>query len=145
MAELKTQQTPASVADVIAAVEPPIRREDAVLLDKLFRKATGQQPAMWGSSIIGYGRYHYRYDSGHEGDMCRAGFSPRKAKHSLYVLAASDDPADIARQDELLARLGKHSRGKGCLYITRLKDVNTGVLEDLICHCWDVMGRLWPE
>lgn len=133
------------MAGFIAAVEPQVRREDAILLDQLFRKVTGQPPAMWGPSIIGYGRYHYRYGSGHEGDMCRTGFSPRKAKQSLYVLAASDDPADIARQDELLTRLGKHARGKGCLYVTRLADVDLAVLEELIGDCWDTMNRLWPD
>ncbi len=145
MAELKTQANAASAAEMLALVEPPVRREDAQRLDQLFRKVTGHDPVMWGSSIIGYGHYRYQYDSGHGGEMCRVGFSPRKAKHSLYVLALSDDPAELATQDDLLARLGKHARGKGCLYVTRLADVDMAVLEELIRHCWNCMNRLWPD
>ena len=93
MAEAKTVPTEASVAAFIAAAEPPAKREDGKVLDALFRKVTGVAPTMWGPSIVGYGSYHYRYASGHEGDCCRGGFSPRKAKHSLYVMSCGDEPA----------------------------------------------------
>src|SRR5262245_35167997 len=112
MAETKTKPTRVLVGEFLDAVEPASKREDGRVLDALFRKVTGADPAMWGPTIVGYGTYHYRYDSGHEGDMCRAGFSPRKAKHSLYISCTCDgeeDPAFTA----LLARLGKHSRGNG--------------------------------
>lgn len=86
MAENKTKPTPVSVEAFIDGVEHAGKREDAWVLDALFRRVTGQQPTMWGPTIIGYGHYRYRYDSGHEGEICRVGFSPRKARHSLYLL-----------------------------------------------------------
>ena len=96
MAEVKTKPTLVRAEDFIAAVEPVSKREDGKVLDALFRKVTGVEPRMWGPTIVGYGRYHYRYASGHEGDMCRTGFSPRKAKHSLYISCfcnGEEDPA----------------------------------------------------
>ena len=89
------------------------------------RRVTGEPAKMWGPSIIGFGQYHYRYDSGHEGDMCLIGFSPRKANLVLYVLPGFEGQADM------LARLGKHKHGKGCLYINKLADVDLAVLEEL--------------
>ena len=145
MAETRTKPTMVSVAAFIAAVEPPARRADALGLDALFRKVTGEAPAMWGPTIIGYGRYHYRYASGHEGDMCRVGFSPRKAKHSLYVACTCDGPegAEVAA---LLARLGKHARGSGgCLYVTKLADIDLDVLEEMIALGWRRSWEQWPD
>ena len=91
MAQNKTKPTKVSVEQFIDSVEPASRREDAKVLDALFRRVTGEEPTMWGPSMIGYGSYHYKYDSGREGDMLRAGFSPRKAKHSLYLMGGYVD------------------------------------------------------
>ena len=144
MAEIKTKPTEVSVEAFIEAVEHPGKREDAKVLDALFRKVTGEPAAMWGPSIIGYGNYHYRYDSGHEGDMCRVGFSPRKAKHSLYIACTCDGP-EGAQIEALLARLGKHSRGNGgCLYVNKLADIDLGVLEEMIALGWKTSFENWP-
>ena len=142
MAETKTKPTKVTVEDYIAAVEHPGKREDARVLDAMFRKVTGQPAVMWGPSIIGYGSYHYKYDSGHQGDMCREGFSPRSARHSLYLLGCGGKDAEM---EALLAKLGKHSRGKGCLYINRLSDVDLGVLEQMIHLGWKRSFEAWPE
>ena len=135
MVEAKTVPTEASVAAFIDAAEPPAKREDGKVLDAVFRKVTGAAPTMWGPSIVGYGSYHYRYASGHEGDCCRVGFSPRKAKHSLYVMSCGDE-RDEAAFAPLLERLGKHSRGKACLYVNKLADIDLGVLEEMIALGW---------
>ena len=141
MAETKTRPTQVSVEDFIAAVEPASKRADAPVLDALFRKVTGEAPRMWGPSIIGYGQYHYRYESGHEGDMCRAGFSPRKAKHSLYILGCGGEDEEM---EALLARLGKHSRGAGCLYVNKLADIDLGGLEEMIALGWKSSFERYP-
>ena len=142
MAETKTRPTQVSVEDFIAAVEPASKREDGAVLDALFRKVTGMTPAMWGPTIVGYGQYHYRYESGHEGDMCRAGFSPRKAKHSLYLLdCGGQDP----EMEALIARLGKHSRSVACLYVNKLADIDLAVLEELAALSWTRSFAQWPE
>jgi hypothetical protein len=143
MAETKTKPTQVSVEDYLAGVEPPAKSTDGQVLDALFRKVTGEEPRMWGPSIVGYGQYHYRYGSGHEGDMCRAGFSPRKAKHSLYLMCGS--PAEEAAFAPLLARLGKHSRGKGCLYVNKLADIDLAVLEEMIALSWQNSFKRYPE
>ena len=144
MAEIKTKPTEVSVEAFIEAVEHPGKREDAKVLDALFRKVTGEPAAMWGPSIIGYGSYHYRYDSGHEGKMCRVGFSPRKAKHSLYIACTCDGP-EGAQVEALLDRLGKHSRGNGgCLYVNKLADIDLGVLEEMIALGWKTSFENWP-
>ena len=139
-----TKPENASVAAFIDAVAHPGKRADAAVLDALFRKVTGQEPVMWGPSIIGYGSYHYRYASGHEGDMCRAGFSPRSAKHSLYIMACGDDHEE-AEFAPLLARLGKHSRGKACLYVNKLADIDLGVLEEMVTLGWQRSLERWPD
>src|SRR5204863_278873 len=117
MAELKTKATEVKVADFIAAVPDEVRRADAETVCAMMARLTGEAPRMWGPSIIGFGRYAYRYDSGRTGEMCRIGFSPRKAELVLYVLDGNAD------QSEVLGRLGRHRTGKGCLYIRRLADV----------------------
>ena len=145
MAETKTKPTHVSVEDFIAAVEPASKREDGAVLDALFRKVTGMTPEMWGPTIVGYGRYHYRYESGHEGDMCRAGFSPRKAKHSLYISCSCNGAEDPAFT-ELLGRLGKHSRGDGgCLYVNKLADIDLAVLEEMIALGWKNSFECYPD
>ena len=121
----KTKAEDASVTDFIAAVEHPGKRADAEVLDALFRRVTGQAARMWGPTIIGYGQYHYRYDSGREGDMCRVGFSPRKQNLTLYL-------EGIATFDDLLGKLGKHSTGKVCLYVKRLSDIDMATLREIV-------------
>lgn len=136
MTEAKTQPTEVDPTDFIDTVEPERKREEARVLDDLFRRVTGERPRMWGPSIIGYGHYHYRYASGREGDMCRQGFSPRKARHSLYILRCGE-PSEEAAFAPLLARLGKHSRGAACLYVNKLADIDLAVLEEMIALGWE--------
>lgn len=144
MAEAKTKITDITVAEFLDKVEPPAKREDGRVLEALFRKVTGVEPKMWGPSIIGYGSYDYTYDSGHSGTSLRTGFSPRKAKHSLYLHGGLFTAPDRARRAELLGRLGKHSQGKGCVYVNKLADIDLEVLEELIRHGWDSMARAYP-
>ncbi|QYU69970.1 DUF1801 domain-containing protein [Leptolyngbya sp. 15MV] len=144
MAELKTQWTGVDPAGFLDAVEPAAKREDGLVLDAMFRRATGEEPRMWGPTIIGYGQYHYRYASGHEGDAPRSGFSPRKAKHSLYVMDCGDEGEEAAFAP-LLARLGKHSRGKACLYVNKLADIDLAVLEEMIALGWKRSFERWPD
>jgi hypothetical protein len=126
MAENKTKATDASVTDYLAAIDDEARRKDCEALAGLMAKATKQAPVMWGASIVGFGRYHYKYDSGREGDSCVVGFSSRKGDISVYGLRAADGA------EELLSKLGKHKAGKGCLYIKRLSDVDLKILEKLV-------------
>lgn len=126
----KTQANRASPDDFLAMVEPPERRDDATVLIDLFARISGAPPVMWGPSIIGFDRYHYRYDSGREGDMPRIAFSPRKAELVLYVGAGNDNIA------ALLPRVGKHRTGKGCLYIKRLADVDLDAVEVVVQQAW---------
>jgi hypothetical protein len=132
MAEVKTRKTAASVDDFIAAVTNETRREDARTVLKLMQKVTGKKPKMWGGSIVGFDEYHYRYETGHEGDICMIGFSPRASALTLYTLA------DFAERDALLKQLGKHKTGKGCLYINKLADVDLKVLETIVrtAYAW---------
>ena len=145
MAETKTKPTEITAESFIDTVDHPRKREDAKVLDALFRKVTGVAPTMWGPSIVGYGSYHYRYASGHEGDCCRVGFSPRKAKHSLYVSCNCDGAEDPAFT-ELVGRMGKHSRGNGgCLYVNKLADIDLAVLEQMIEMGWKRSFENWPQ
>jgi hypothetical protein len=126
MPENKTKPTELSVSTFIDALPDETRRSDAKLLVKLMQNATGEKPKMWGPSIIGFGSCHYQYDSGRQGDMPLIGFSPRKAATVLYSVIGFTDA------DSLLAKLGKHTTGKGCLYIKKLQDVDQKVLESLL-------------
>jgi hypothetical protein len=126
MAESKTKPTKVSVTAFIDALADKTRRADAKALVKLMQRATGEEPKMWGPSIIGFGNYHYAYESGREGTMPLACFSPRKAATVLYCLIGFSDSA------ALLPKLGKHTTGKGCLYIKKLTDVDPAVLESLV-------------
>lgn len=144
MADNKTQVTKVDPSAFIDAVESDRKREEARILDALFRRVTGEEPKMWGPSIIGYGECHYRYASGREGDMCRQGFSPRKAKHSLYILSCGE-PSEEAAFAPLLARLGKHSRGAACLYVNKLADIDLGVLEEMIVLGWKRSLAKYPD
>ncbi|MEZ5778903.1 MAG: DUF1801 domain-containing protein [Paracoccaceae bacterium] len=133
----KTMPTSVSVADFLASVEPPKRRAEGLRLDSLFREATGFEPQMWGPSIVGYGRYRYRYASGREGESLATGFSPRKAALSIYILPGYADFGEI------LSALGPHRRGKSCLYLDRLDAVDETVLVRLIGAGLDDLGRRW--
>lgn len=125
-AQLKTQKTTANVGDFLATVSDPQQREDAIKIVELMQKITGDKPKMWGPSIIGFGDRTLKYESGRELDWFKIGFSPRKGQLTIYAI--NGNPA----QGELLAKLGKHTTGKGCLYIKRLSDVDEKVLEKII-------------
>ena len=137
--EAKTRPTEASVADFIAGVENPRRRADAETLCALFGEITGEPPAMWGPSIIGFGVYHYRYASGHEGDAPRLGFSPRKAHTVVYILPG------FSNWEAMVARLGKVKTSVACLYINRLDQVDMDALRDLAAASLAEMRERFPD
>ncbi len=126
MAEMKTVQTEASVEDFLNLIENSQKREDCFEIVKMMKQVTKKEPKMWGPSIIGFGSYHYKYESGREGDSPQIGFSPRKQNITLYILSGAD------HENPLLQKLGKHSTSKVCLYIKRLADVDKKVLQELI-------------
>ena len=126
MAEQKTLPNQQSVLDFISKVEPEEKRSDCLQLIGIMQLATGFEPTMWGLSIIGFGSFHYRYESGREGDSFLAGFSPRKQNITIYVTPG------FGEYENLLEKLGKHKIGKGCLYIKRLSDVDEKILTKLI-------------
>ena len=130
MTENQTVETDASVDRFLEGVENAQRRQDGFALLAIMRRATGVEARMWGPAIIGFGKYHYRYDSGREGDMLRVGFSPRKANLALYLTSKD------ATVESLLARLGRHKRGGSCIYLNKLADVDARVLEEMISHSW---------
>ncbi len=138
MAGNKTLPTPADVSAFIDGVADDRQRGDAHILVEMLARVSGEPATMWGSSIIGFGTYHYRYDSGREGDMCRVGFSPRKGKTVLYLVDG------YGQRESQLARLGKHKTGVSCLYIKRLSDVNLGVLEEMIEASLAYMAEKYP-
>lgn len=135
----KTVATPANPEVFIDSVADPIQRADAIAIDAMMARLSGEPAAMWGPSIIGYGRYHYRYDSGREGEACRIGFSPRKGQTVLYLAEGYE------AKDALLARLGKHKIGKACLYIKRLSDVDVAVLEEMIAASLAHIDSKYPK
>ena len=126
MAELKTKKTEASVEDFLNKIKDQETRQDCFAIAKMMKQVTRSEPKMWGTSIVGFGSRHLKYASGRELDWMLTGFSPRKANITLYILGGFEKQAD------LLKKLGKHSTGKGCLYIKKLKDVDTKVLKDLV-------------
>jgi hypothetical protein len=138
-AEAKTKPTTESVSAFLARIEDPIRRADCASLVALMQEATGEPAAMWGSSIVGFGRYRYTYDSGHSGESMLVGFSPRKGDLSLYVMAGNEAVAD------LLPGLGKHKAGKGCLYVKRLADVDQSVLREIVTRSAATIRERWPS
>ena len=141
--EAKTTATEASVADFIGAVPDQRRREEAAVVDAIYRRVTRLEPRMWGPTMIGYGSYRYKYASGHEGVAMRAGFSPRKAAMTIYLMGNYCNRQPEA--DALFARLGKYKTGKSCLYITKLADVDLEALEALVRLSWEAMNELWPD
>ena len=126
MADNKTQPTKASVTEFIKAIDDPQKRADARKVEAMMRTATCKRAKMWGSSIVGYGTYHYKYASGREGDFMMAGFSPRKQALTVYIMAG------FSKYGALMKKLGKYKTGKSCLYIKRLSDVDEAVLQQLI-------------
>ncbi len=138
MAENKTMPTGASVEEFLKLVEPAGKRADALQLEQLFREVTKFEPQMWGPSIVGFGRYHYTYESGREGDSPATGFSPRKANMVVYIMPGYTDFSNI------LKGLGKHRLGKSCLYLGALKNIDLGVLRRLIRAGLDDLENIWP-
>jgi hypothetical protein len=126
MAELKTKENNLSVEAFLNSIADEDKRKDSFALLKLIQKATKFEPKMWGTSIIGFGSYHYKYDSGHEGDAALIGFSPRKQNFTVYLMCG------LHEQPALLKKLGKHKTGKGCLYFNSMKDIDAGTLSELI-------------
>lgn len=139
MYELKTKETDHSVIEFIEQVENPRKREDAYRLLDIFTETSGYEAKLWGPSIIGFGKYHYVYKTGHEGDAPLVGFSPRKAKISLYF--ATGDPD----REALLSRFGKHTAGKACVYINKVDDIDVQVLKELITQSITFLQNLYPE
>jgi hypothetical protein len=137
--ELKTKKTPVSVNDFIEAVADESQRADAHKIIAMMERLSGHPPKMWGPSIIGFGRYHYKYDSGREGEMCRIGFSPRKGQTVLYLIDGFEGQAD------LMAKLGKHKTGKSCLYVKKLSDIDVAVLEQMCAGSLKWMAAKYPE
>ena len=137
MAELKTKATKVSV-DSFLKKNAGNRLEDCYKLIDIMRKITKQEPKMWGASIIGFGSYHYKYESGREGDMCAIGFSPRKQALTVYIVAG------FSRYDVLMKKLGKYKTGSSCLYLKSLKDVDMKVLQELIKESYrDITNKKW--
>ncbi len=136
MAELKTKPTQVDVLDFLGQLSDDQRRNDCFVVLELMKAATGADPRMWGASIVGFGRYQYRYESGRTGEWPVIGFSPRKNDLTLYIMPGFD------RYESLLARLGKHKTGKSCLYLKRLSDVDLVVLKELIEESVKAMAPL---
>jgi hypothetical protein len=126
MAELKTQPNEQNVEDFLNTVENVTKRQDSFTILELMKKETGEEPIMWGDSIVGFGTYKYKYASGREGEWLVTGFSPRKQNLTLYIMSGFDE------YDNLLNKLGKHSTGKSCLYIKKMEDVDQDVLRELV-------------
>lgn len=140
MAKNKTTETNESIVDFINAfVEDETKKKDAFELVKIMQEVSHFEPKMWGPSIIGFGSYHYKYASGHEGDAPLVAFSPRKAAISLYVYTAPED------RDELLAKLGKHKSSKGCIYVKKLSDIDVDVLKNMIAISLENLKKLYPS
>lgn len=138
MAELKTKPTGASVESFLNSIADEQRRADCLAVARLMKSVTRAEPKMWGTSIVGFGDVHYKYASGHEADWFLTGFSPRKRDLTLYVLGC------LERPDDLLAGLGKHKAGKGCLYIKRLDDIDAKVLKQLIATSVKQVKQMYP-
>ena len=137
--EPKTKETDQSVIEFIESVDSVKKREDAYKLLNIFEETSGFEAKMWGPSIIGFGSYHYKYATGHEGDAPLAGFSPRKAKISLYFSPS------LPNREEILSRLGKHTTGKACVYINKLADVDEEVIKELILKDIEYVQKIYPS
>lgn len=137
MAETKTRATDASVGALLRSIPDDARRQDCLRLLEIMKSVTGDEPKLWGPAMVGFGSYHYRYESGREGDWFVTGFSPRKANLTLYIMAGFD------RYAELLERLGTFKTGKSCLYVKKLADVDEAVLTELIAASVEHMRRTY--
>ena len=135
MAELKTNETKLSVTKFIGKVEDDQKCQDSQAILKLMKQVTKEEPKMWGGSMDGFGRFHYKSDSGREGDWFLTGFSPRKQNLTIYIMPGFD------KYDSLMKKLGKHKSGKSCLYISKLEDVDTKVLKELIKQSFQYMKK----
>ena len=139
MAKNKTTETTASVTDFINSVTNETKRADSYELIKLIEQQTGLKAKMWGSGIVGFGSYHYQYESGHKGDAPLVGFSPRSSAITLYLYFAEE------RKEKLLQQLGKHKTGKGCIYVKKLSDVNVDVLKEMITESVMYIRTKYPD
>jgi len=139
MAENKTKQTKASVDKFINSLKDETERVDCYKIIKLMKSITKEEPKMWGSSLIGFGTYHYKYESGREGDFFLTGFSPRKQNISIYLMGGFE------KQKTQLKKLGKHKTGKSCLYIKTLNDVDVKILKEMIVQSVKKMKKLYPN
>ena len=139
MVELKTKQTEASVEAYLDAIDDPQRRADCAAISALMKRVTKFEPKMWGPSIVGFGSYHYRYETGHEGDACLAGFSFRRPEIVVYIAESFES------REKLLQELGKHRMGKVCVYIKRLSDIDVVVLEKLVKASVAEMRKRYPS
>ncbi len=138
MAELKTKRNKGDVQAYLNSVENEVKRQDSFTIMELMKEVTGEEPEMWGDSIVGYGTYHYKYASGREGDWFLTGFAPRKQNLTLYIMAGFD------QYDKLLGDLGKYKTGKSCLYINKLADINQDVLRELVRQSVEHMDKTNP-
>ena len=139
MSEPKMKENDNSVIEFIERVDHEKKKADAYQLLEIFEEVTGYEGKMWGPSIIGFGSYHYKYASGREGDAPLVGFSPRKAKISLYLAYESEE------REKLLESFGKHTKSKACIYVNKLADIDTDVLKDLIIHTVEIYQNLFPN
>lgn len=139
MAGNKTVETEVSVSEFLGQVPDPAQRRDAETIIEIMERTSGHPPRMWGPSIVGFGRYRYKYESGREGEMCRIGLSPRKGNTVVYIVDG------YPGREAILDRLGKHKLGKACLYIKRLSDIDLDVLEELITTSLSAMQAKYPE
>lgn len=139
MAELKTRPNDKSVAEFIDAVEPEWKRDDAREVLNLLQKITGEEPVMWGDSIVGFGNYHYKYESGRELDWFLAGFSPRKTNMTIYMMGGFEG------HDHHLEKLGKYKKSVGCLYIKKMTDVDMGVLEQMTIKSIETIKKRYAD
>lgn len=139
MAKNKTSETTESIREFLEKISDPLKRKDSYVIAALMEKQSGFEPKMWGTAIVGFGSYHYRYESGHEGDAPLIAFSPRSNAISFYMAS------DVETKKKLLQQLGKYKTGKSCIYIKKLEDVNMGVLIQFIDHSLAHMKQLYPE
>lgn len=139
MAKNKTTETENSVTDFISLVENEVKRNDSFKIIEIFKNLTGFEPKMWGPSIIGFGSYHYKYESGHEGDAPLAGFSPRKEAIVLYFSSSYE------KREELLEKLGKHKSSKACVYIKKMEDIDIEILKEMITRSVRHVKSIYPD
>ena len=139
MSKVKTALNDGNVNQFIDSIAHPQRKEDSVFLLQLMKEITGLEPKMWGTSIVGFGSYHYRYESGREGDWFVTGFSPRKQSMTIYIMPG------FRQYDKLMQQLGKHKTGKSCLYINKLTDVNHVVLRELVAQSVEYMNQKYNK